>query len=184
MVRPRCAVATDNCIDFEKVEVDRPSRQEKVLVEKVRFRGIQRQISNLCNYPSHLHGGRLGAAEGGAIYVDKGGDSHARRRVVHIIGPGAVGARPRRCFHLSSIPALASLGATPLQFDSNVTFLVGENGSGKSTLIEAMGVAYGLNPEGGTRNYTFSTRDFHRAYEGTMRRGRCVRDHALCGRRV
>ena len=76
--------------------------------------------------------------------------------------------------YLRQIPVLASLGATPLQFDSNVTFLVGENGSGKSTLIEAMAVAYGLNPEGGTRNYAFSTRDSHSAlYEGVfMRRGR------------
>ncbi|MEF2649710.1 AAA family ATPase [Collinsella tanakaei] len=76
--------------------------------------------------------------------------------------------------YLRQIPALASLGTCPLQFTSNVTFLVGENGSGKSTLIEAMAVAYGLNPEGGARNYTFSTRDSHSAlYEGVfMRRGR------------
>lgn len=76
--------------------------------------------------------------------------------------------------YLRQIPALASLGTCPLQFTSNVTFLVGENGSGKSTLIEAMAVAYGLNPEGGTRNYTFSTHDSHSAlYEGVfMRRGR------------
>lgn len=34
-----------------------------------------------------------------------------------------------------------------LQFNSNVTFLVGENGIGKSTLIEAIAVAMGFNPE-------------------------------------
>nr|WP_269205084.1 AAA family ATPase [Motilibacter aurantiacus] len=39
-----------------------------------------------------------------------------------------------------------------------VTFLVGENGSGKSTLVEAVAAAYGLNPEGGSRNARFSTR--------------------------
>ena len=39
-----------------------------------------------------------------------------------------------------------------------VTFLVGENGSGKSTLIEAMAILAGFNPEGGTRNFQFSTR--------------------------
>ncbi|NUP29970.1 MAG: AAA family ATPase [Nocardia sp.] len=38
------------------------------------------------------------------------------------------------------------------------SFLVGENGSGKSTLIEAIAVAAGLNPEGGSQNYRFATR--------------------------
>jgi predicted ATPase len=32
-----------------------------------------------------------------------------------------------------------------------VTFFVGENGSGKSTLLEAIAVASGFNPEGGTK---------------------------------
>ena len=35
----------------------------------------------------------------------------------------------------------------------------GENGSGKSTLLEAIAVAHGFNPEGGTKNYVFSTYD-------------------------
>ena len=39
--------------------------------------------------------------------------------------------------------------------------LDGENGSGKSTLLEALAVAYGFNPEGGTKNYSFSTYDSH-----------------------
>jgi len=39
-----------------------------------------------------------------------------------------------------------------------VTFLVGENGSGKSTLMEGIAVAAGLNPEGGSRSFKFSTR--------------------------
>ena len=42
-----------------------------------------------------------------------------------------------------------------------VTFFVGENGIGKSTLLEAIAVAAGFNPEGGTRNYSFSTADSH-----------------------
>ena len=42
-----------------------------------------------------------------------------------------------------------------------VTFFVGENGIGKSTLIEAVAVAAGFNPEGGTRNYNFATSDSH-----------------------
>lgn len=38
------------------------------------------------------------------------------------------------------------------------TILVGENGTGKSTLIEAIAVAYGLSPEGGSTGARHSTR--------------------------
>lgn len=48
-----------------------------------------------------------------------------------------------------------------LKFHSKVTFIVGENGSGKSTLLEAIAVNYGFNPEGGTKNFNFSTTDSH-----------------------
>nr|WP_296959641.1 AAA family ATPase [uncultured Mediterraneibacter sp.] len=48
-----------------------------------------------------------------------------------------------------------------LEFKNPITFFVGENGSGKSTLLEAIAVAYGFNPEGGTKNYMFSTHDTH-----------------------
>lgn len=48
-----------------------------------------------------------------------------------------------------------------INFNSPVTFLVGENGIGKSTLIEAIAVAVGLNPEGGTQNFNFKTKDTH-----------------------
>lgn len=48
-----------------------------------------------------------------------------------------------------------------LEFEKPITFFVGENGSGKSTLLEALAVAYGFNPEGGTKNYSFSTYDSH-----------------------
>ena len=48
-----------------------------------------------------------------------------------------------------------------LAFEKPITFFVGENGSGKSTLLEALAVAYGFNPEGGTKNYSFSTYDSH-----------------------
>ncbi|OPJ54651.1 AAA family ATPase [Clostridium oryzae] len=50
---------------------------------------------------------------------------------------------------------------TKLEFDSKVTFIVGENGSGKSTLLEAIAVAYGFNAEGGTKNFSFATNDTH-----------------------
>ena len=65
---------------------------------------------------------------------------------------------------LNRLPALAQLRAGErLAFDSPVTFLVGENGAGKSTLLEGIAVACGFNPEGGTRNFSFSTRDTHSA---------------------
>ena len=52
-------------------------------------------------------------------------------------------------------------GVKKLDFNKPVTFFVGENGSGKSTLLEALAVAHGFNPEGGTKNYVFSTHDTH-----------------------
>lgn len=39
-----------------------------------------------------------------------------------------------------------------------VTILVGENGTGKSTLVEAIAMAYGLAPEGGSTGALHSTR--------------------------
>jgi len=57
------------------------------------------------------------------------------------------------------IPAIAAFER--LAFDQPVTFLIGENGAGKSTLLEAIAVAWGLNPEGGSKNFAFSTRDSH-----------------------
>ena len=61
--------------------------------------------------------------------------------------------------YLRDIPALQFEGS--LSFDNNITFFVGENGTGKSTLLEGIAVAYGFNPEGGTKNYSFSTYDSH-----------------------
>ena len=61
--------------------------------------------------------------------------------------------------YLRNIRTIA--GIDSLTFTSPITFFVGENGSGKSTLLEAMAVAYGFNPEGGTVNYSFSTYDSH-----------------------
>ena len=49
----------------------------------------------------------------------------------------------------------------PLTLDAPVTFFVGENGSGKSTLIEGIAVVAGFNPEGGSKNFNFSTRASH-----------------------
>ncbi|NTV90928.1 MAG: AAA family ATPase [Clostridiales bacterium] len=57
------------------------------------------------------------------------------------------------------LPAVKNLEV--LEFHPKVTFIVGENGTGKSTLLEAIAVAYGFNPEGGTRNFNFTSRDTH-----------------------
>ena len=61
--------------------------------------------------------------------------------------------------YLRNIEAIRDI--SEIRFHSPVTFFVGENGSGKSTLLEAIAVAYGFNPEGGTKNYSFSTFDSH-----------------------
>lgn len=61
--------------------------------------------------------------------------------------------------YLCSINALR--GLKNIEFRKPITFFVGENGCGKSTLLEGLAVAAGYNPEGGTRNYNFSTRDTH-----------------------
>ena len=54
-------------------------------------------------------------------------------------------------------------------FTKPVTFFCGENGSGKSTLLEALAIKNGLNPEGGTRNYDFSTYDSYSSLHKHMR---------------
>jgi predicted ATPase len=61
--------------------------------------------------------------------------------------------------YLRKIDAIKNMDI--LAFNNPITFFVGENGSGKSTLLEAIAVAYGFNPEGGTKNYHFSTYDSH-----------------------
>lgn len=48
-----------------------------------------------------------------------------------------------------------------LDLSADITFFVGENGTGKSTLLEAIAVAYGFNAEGGSKNFSFSTRATH-----------------------
>ncbi len=61
--------------------------------------------------------------------------------------------------YVRNIPSVNSIKA--IDFTSNITFFVGENGTGKSTLLESLAVAYGFNPEGGNRNFNFSTMDTH-----------------------
>jgi predicted ATPase len=66
-------------------------------------------------------------------------------------------------------------GLDEVVFHPKVTFLVGENGSGKSTLIEALAVAGGFNPEGGTRSFNFGTRASHSDLHQFVRLVRGVR---------
>jgi predicted ATPase len=58
-----------------------------------------------------------------------------------------------------NLPVVRRMGS--LTFHPKVTFFVGENGSGKSTLLEAIAVCSGLNPEGGSQNFRFATKETH-----------------------
>ncbi|WP_040423213.1 AAA family ATPase [Corynebacterium lipophiloflavum] len=59
--------------------------------------------------------------------------------------------------YLSTLAVVRSLIDAPVQLTSPITIFTGDNGAGKSTLIEAIAVAVGANPEGGSRNARFST---------------------------
>lgn len=64
--------------------------------------------------------------------------------------------------YLLGLPLIKQLAKNGgLYFERAVTFIVGENGTGKSTLLEAIAAAMGFNPEGGGRNFTFSTNATH-----------------------
>lgn len=69
-----------------------------------------------------------------------------------------------------TLPVIRHLDA--LAFHPKVTFFVGENGTGKSTLLEAIAVACGLNPEGGSRNFNFATRPSHSSLDECVRLAR------------
>ncbi|MEG1547636.1 MAG: AAA family ATPase [Clostridia bacterium] len=69
--------------------------------------------------------------------------------------------------YLNDIPAISRTRSLDIS-QRPVTFFVGENGSGKSTLLEAVAVAAGFNPEGGSRNFNFASKNTHSAlYEHT-----------------
>jgi predicted ATPase len=61
--------------------------------------------------------------------------------------------------YVFSLPVVRNLYELALQ--SPVTFFAGENGTGKSTLLEAVAVNFGFNPEGGTRNFNFASKETH-----------------------
>lgn len=71
-----------------------------------------------------------------------------------------------------------------------VTVLVGENGSGKSTLVEAVALAYGMSPEGGSTGARHSTRPSESSlgehlrivrHPGASRRGYFLRAETMHG---
>lgn len=72
-------------------------------------------------------------------------------------------------FHLPVVRLLDELELHP-----KVTFLIGENGSGKSTLLEAIAVSLGFNPEGGSKNFRFGTRESHSCLHAYLRLSRGV----------
>lgn len=86
------------------------------------------------------------------------------------VGKYHSGDTPIRDTYIGRIPALRSLDE--LLFTGHITFFTGENGSGKSTLLEAIAIAEGLNPEGGTKNYHFSTYDDYSRLREAVRQRR------------
>ena len=84
-----------------------------------------------------------------------------------------VTADKKKCpTYLRSIPAVAQLFDSGIEFKKRITVFMGENGIGKSTLLEAIAAAYGFNPEGGTRNFSFSTYNSHSELYSALRLSR------------
>ncbi|TDD60526.1 AAA family ATPase [Kribbella antibiotica] len=78
--------------------------------------------------------------------------THPVRRIAAAEGVCVSGSWPH------TIPAVRQLLTDGLDLDPGVTFLVGENGAGKSTLVEAIAVAFGMSPEGGSTGARLTTR--------------------------
>jgi predicted ATPase len=72
-----------------------------------------------------------------------------------------------------SLPAIQHL--QDFRPHPSVTFFIGENGSGKSTLLEAIAVACRFNPEGGSMNFSFTTRPSHSELHKYLRIVRGIR---------
>jgi predicted ATPase len=75
------------------------------------------------------------------------------RRVAAAEGIRASGRWPH------TIPAVRQLLTDGLDLAPGVTFLVGENGAGKSTIVEAVAMAFGMSPEGGSTGARLTTRE-------------------------
>ncbi|MGN6327184.1 AAA family ATPase [Pseudolysinimonas sp.] len=72
-----------------------------------------------------------------------------------------------------TVPAVEQLLRDGLALARGVTLLVGQNGSGKSTVLEAVAMAYGLSPEGGSVHAQHRTRPTESPLSGwiELRRG-------------
>lgn len=89
----------------------------------------------------------------------------------------------------AALPPVAQILDHGLDLTS-ATILVGENGSGKSTLVEAIALAYGLSPEGGSSGARHTTRSTESVLAqhlllvrnaGTSRRGYFLRAETMHG---
>ncbi len=80
-------------------------------------------------------------------------------RAVQLL-PAADDQPGRRTGYPWDLPVVGGLDRG-LALHEKVTYLIGDNGSGKSTLLEAVAVAAGMNAEGGSSNFAFSTRESH-----------------------
>lgn len=69
---------------------------------------------------------------------------------------------PNSDSYLFELPVVQYLHSIDnLKFEKPVTFFIGENGTGKSTLLEAIAISMGFNAEGGSRDFSFSTKTSH-----------------------
>lgn len=59
----------------------------------------------------------------------------------------------------ATVPAVRQVLEEGWDLAPGVTLLIGENGSGKSTLVEAVAIAFGLSPEGGSPYGRHSTHE-------------------------
>lgn len=62
-----------------------------------------------------------------------------------------------------------------IELHPNVTFLTWDNGTGKSTLLEAIAIEYWFNPEGGSKNFNFSTQDSHSELSNIIRSAKWIK---------
>lgn len=58
----------------------------------------------------------------------------------------------------SGMPAVDQVLREGFEVTAGITLLYGENGAGKSTIVEALAIAFGLSPKGGTRFGIHTTR--------------------------
>lgn len=100
----------------------------------------------------------MGACKNGRMHLN----NHPVRRIAEDSG----NALDRRRWP-ATLPPVAQVLDRGLDL-TPATVLVGENGSGKSTLVEALALAYGLSPEGGSTGARHSTRPTESALAGHL----------------